>query len=76
MTSSPTALLLFGSLPCSYYIFDYATTIYSDALYSGIQALNEFLPTVLVVFYVLFLPAFTSRARSVPAPRCSAPCWR
>ena len=58
MTSSPTALLLFGSLPCSYYIFDYATTIYSDALYSGIQALNEFLPTVLVVFYVLFLPAF------------------
>lgn len=53
-----SALLLFGSLPCSYYIFDYATTIYSDALYSGIQALNEFLPTVLVVFYVLFLPAF------------------
>ena len=51
-------LLLFGSLPIFYYIFDYATTIYSDALYSGIQALNEFLPTVLVTFYVLFLPAF------------------
>lgn len=52
------ALLLFGSLPVTYYIFDYATTIYFDALYSGIQALNEFLPTVLVTFYVLFLPAF------------------
>lgn len=52
------ALLLFGSLPVTYYIFDYATTIYSDALYSGIQALNEFLPTVLVTFYILFLPAF------------------
>lgn len=52
------ALLLFGSLPVTYYIFDYATTIYSDALYSGIQALNEFLPTVLITFYVLFLPAF------------------
>ena len=51
-------LLLFGSLPVTYYIFDYATTIYSDALYSGIQALNEFLPTVLITFYVLFLPAF------------------
>ena len=50
--------LLFGSLPVTYYIFDYATTIYSDALYSGIQALNEFLPTVLITFYVLFLPAF------------------
>lgn len=52
------ALLLFGSLPVTYYIFDYATTIYSDALYSAIQALNEFLPTVLITFYVLFLPAF------------------
>ena len=58
MTSSTAALLLFGSLPVTYYIFDYATTIYSDALYSGIQALNEFLPTVLITFYVLFLPAF------------------
>lgn len=58
MTSSTATLLLFGSLPVTYYIFDYATTIYSDALYSGIQALNEFLPTVLVIFYVLFLPAF------------------
>jgi len=58
MTYSRWALLLFGSLPCTYYIFDYATTVYSDALYSGIQALNEFLPTVLIAFYILFLPAF------------------
>ena len=58
MTYSRWALLLFGSLPCTYYIFDYATTVYSDALYSGIQALNEFLPTVLIIFYILFLPAF------------------
>ena len=58
MTYSRWALLLFGSLPCTYYIFDYATTVYSDALYSGIQALNEFLPTVLITFYILFLPAF------------------
>ena len=58
MTYSRWALLLFGSLPCTYYIFDYATTVYSDALYSGIQALNEFLPTALITFYILFLPAF------------------
>ena len=62
MTSSPTALLLFGSLPCSYYIFDYATTIYSDALYSGIQALNEFLPTALIIFYVMFLTAYHAQS--------------
>ena len=58
MTYSRSALLLFGSLPCTYYIFDYATTVYSDALYSGAVAINEFLPTVLIVFYILFLPAF------------------
>ncbi len=63
MTASRSALLLFGSLPVTYYIFDYATTVYSYALYSGIQALNEFLPTVLVTFYVLFLPAFHTQSQ-------------
>lgn len=58
MTCSQNALLLFGSLPVAYYLFDYATTIYSQALYAGIQALNEFLPTVLIVFYVIFLAAY------------------
>ena len=58
MMASPQSLLLFGSLPVAYYFFDYATVVYSDALYRGYGAINEFLPTVLVVFYVLFLPAF------------------
>lgn len=63
MTSSRSALLLFGSLPMVYYLFDYATTVYSNALYAGIQAINEFLPTVLVTFYILFLPAFHAQAQ-------------
>lgn len=58
MTCSSQSLLLFGSLPLAYYLFDYATAVYSDALYVGIQALNEFLPTVLIVFYVMFLAAY------------------
>ena len=58
MTYSRWTLLLFGSLPVTYYIFDYATTVYSNALYSNVLIISEFLPTVLVVFYVLFLPAF------------------
>ena len=33
MTASPNSMLLFGSLPVAYYFFDYATVIYSDALY-------------------------------------------
>lgn len=63
MTASHSALLLFGSLPAVYYIFDYATTIYSNALYAGIAALNEFLPTALVTFYILFLPTFQAQAQ-------------
>lgn len=58
MTCSPTAPILFGSLPVTYYIFDYATTIYSDILYSGVHALAEFLPTALIIFYVAFLTAY------------------
>ena len=58
MTYSSRTLLLFGSLPIVYYIFDYATAIYSDVLYSNITAMIEFLPTLLIVFYVIFLTAY------------------
>lgn len=47
MTCSKAALGLFGSLPVAFYFFDYATTIYSDALYAGIHAVNESLPALL-----------------------------
>ena len=58
MTLSKTALMLFGSLPLAFYAVDYATTIYSDALYAGIRAINESLLAVFVVFYVIFLTAY------------------
>ena len=58
VSSSHQSLMLFGSLPVVYYFFDYATVVYSDALYRGIGALNEFLPTALLLFYVLFLTAY------------------
>lgn len=58
MTYSRQSLLLFGSLPAVYYLFDYATTIYSDSLYAGIPALNELIPTALILFYLLFLTAY------------------
>ena len=58
MTASAQSLLLFGSLPVAYYFYDYATMVYSDALSLNIQALNEFLPTALIVFYVMFLSAY------------------
>lgn len=58
ITISRKSQILFGSLPLTYYLFDYITTVYSNALYSGIYALNEFIPTILVVFYVLLLTAY------------------
>ncbi len=58
ISRSTQSLLFFGGLPVGYYFFDYATTVYSDALYSDFHALHEFLPTILVVFYVLFMTAY------------------
>ena len=63
MTYSPQALLLFGSLPTVYYVFDYAAAIYSDALYSGIPAFAEFFPTAAIVFYVAFLTAYHAQTQ-------------
>lgn len=65
MTRSRQSLLLFGGLPAAYYVFDYATTIYSDLLYAGIPALNELIPTVLILFYVLFLTAYHQEAQKL-----------
>ena len=63
MAGSRYFLLLFGSLPAAYYVFDYTTAVYSDIIYQDIYALNQFLPTVLILFYVLFLTAYHVQAR-------------
>jgi len=63
MNYSTQNLYLFGSLPFVYYIFDYATVIYSNALYSGIPALTEFFPTALIVFYVAFMSAYHAQTQ-------------
>lgn len=58
MAYSSRSLLLFGSLPLAYYLFDYATAVYSNALQVHGRVINELLPTALIVFYVLFLTAY------------------
>lgn len=63
MTYSPQILFLFGSLPFVYYVFDYSTVIYSNALYAGIPALTEFFPTALIIFYVIFLAAYHAQTQ-------------
>lgn len=58
ITDSRQSLLLFGSLPVFYYVFDYVTVIYTDLLYEGKRTLVEALPSMLVLFYVVFLTAY------------------
>ena len=58
MTFSKRSLQLFGGLPLFYYIFDYATTVYTDALYTGVRMVTEFLPAAMALFYVVFVSAY------------------
>lgn len=58
MAESPRALFLFGGLPVIYYIFDYATAIYSDLLYSGSEVVAEMLPTAVGLLYMVYTTAY------------------
>ena len=39
-------VLIFSILPAAYYLFDYIATVYTNLLYSGSEAVFEFLPFV------------------------------
>lgn len=58
MTYSKRSLYLFGGLPLFYYLFDYATTVYTDALHTGVQMVSEFLPAAMALFYVAFVSVY------------------
>ncbi|MEG1790577.1 MAG: ATP-binding protein, partial [Oscillospiraceae bacterium] len=58
MNYSRQSLFLFGCLPAVYYVFDYAATVYTRLLYTGIKMMSEFLPTAMVFFYVWFIVAY------------------
>ncbi len=46
---------LFGVIPALYYVFDYATVVYTDVLVSGSPVVVEFMPLVCCVGYLVFL---------------------
>jgi hypothetical protein len=52
---SKRSCLLFGAVPLLYYLFDYATTIYTNLLYSGVRAAVQFTPSVICTFYLVFV---------------------
>ena len=55
---SPTELAILLMLPLFYYVFDYATTVYTSLLHSGSVVTVEFLAFALCIFYVLFLVVY------------------
>ena len=55
---TPTELCILSILPVVYYVFDYATTVYTSLLHSGSVVTVEFLAFFLCIFYVLFLTVY------------------
>ncbi len=55
MERSTRSCLLFGAVPLLYYLFDYATTIYTNLLYSGAREAVQFTPSVICTFYLIFV---------------------
>lgn len=45
----------FGAIPALYYVFDYATTVYTDLLTAGSPVIVEFMPFVCCCAYLAFL---------------------
>ena len=56
LLQKPTkSILILGLMPFVYYLFDYATEVYTSLLYSGMEVVVEFLGFMLCIFYLLFI---------------------
>ncbi len=63
MSYSKRSLYIFGSFPFLYYLFDYSTTVYTEFLYSGVQIVAEFFPSILSMFYIVFVMVYSHEMR-------------
>ena len=66
---TPTELGILLMLPLVYYIFDYATNVYTTLLHSGSVVTVEFLAFALCIFYVLFLAVYLREYEAKEAAR-------
>lgn len=72
MTQSRTSCLLFCAVPFFYYTFDYTTTIYTNWLYSGSVVAVQFIPSMVSMFYFVFILIYyeeTQREKAVQQER-------
>lgn len=50
--------LLFGAMPFLYYVFDYATTVYTDLLQKGSAVAVQFMPSTVSLLYFVFITVY------------------
>ena len=55
MERSVKSCLLFGAMPAFYYLFDYAATVYTNFMYSGVRVAVQFMPFVTSALYFVFI---------------------
>lgn len=55
LQKSAKDIMIFGMIPVAYYLYDYAVTVYTELLYSGIKVITELLACMLYIFYVVFV---------------------
>ncbi|MDD4689660.1 MAG: ATP-binding protein [Eubacteriales bacterium] len=60
LSRSWQASLTISVLPLLYYIFDYATTVYTDLLYTGNPFVVQFMPSLMCTGYLFFLLVYQS----------------
>lgn len=53
----------FGVIPALYYVFDYATVVYTDFLTSGSPVVVEFMPLVCCAGYLMFLLYYSAEEK-------------
>ena len=73
MAESPRSLLLFASLPVTYYIYDFAVVTRSrhfsfeilpfDPGYSSVQIVTEIIPSVVGMLYLVYTTAYRQQLR-------------
>lgn len=63
MGLSVKACLFLGGVPLFYYLFDYTTTIYTNVLYSGAEWAVQFMPSMISVFYFVFIILYYAETR-------------
>ena len=63
MEVSTKSCLFLGGVPLFYYLFDYATAIYTDVLYRGTKWAVQFMPSTVSIFYFVFVILYYAETR-------------